>query len=159
MITLERALGHTAWADDKLFAQVASMDAAALATRHGTDGRSVAGLLVHIVGGAEWYRFLLGGGMYTDLAKPTTGAQVLALGAHLREVNQFLLGAVAQPDAQVTFEDENGPGSALRSTLLSQAAYHSVEHRTQIACTLECAGLPTVDLDAYDFWAYEREVG
>lgn len=159
MITLDRALRHTAWADDRLLAAIAAMPAEALTARHGGQGRTVADLVTHIVGGAEWYRFLLGGPTWTDLQTPVTGADVLALRDHLRGVNAYLVEAVAAPDARVDFEGENGAASAMRSTLLSQAAYHATEHRTQVAFTLECAGLPSIDLDDLDLWAYERDNG
>lgn len=159
MITLERAIKHTVWADDKLFTAVAAMPAASLTARYTRNGRRVGEVLMHIVAGAEWYRFLLGGGQWTRLEPPTNPTEVMIMRDHLRRVNGYLVEAVSQSDAMVSFEDENGPSVAWRSTILSQAAYHSVEHRTQIACALEVAGQPTIDLDEYDFWFYERTVG
>ena len=159
MITLERALKHTAWADDKLFTAIAAMPSSALTARFTREGRRVGEMLMHIAGGAEWYRFLLGGGQWTRLEAPTNPTEVMIMRDHLRRVNSYLVAAVIVPDSPITFEDENGPGRAMRSTIMSQAAYHSVEHRTQIACALEVAGQPTINLDDFDFWAFERAEG
>lgn len=157
MITLERALKHMAWADRRLFDDLAAMEPAALSATIG--GRAVADLAMHIVSGAEWYRYLLGGGQWTELARPESVTALLIMRDHLGRVDDYILSALGAPDTVVEFEDENGPGRVMRSTLLTQAAYHAVEHRTQIACALESAGLPTIDLDTYDLWAFEATFG
>jgi uncharacterized damage-inducible protein DinB len=159
MITLERALRHTAWADDKLFTAVAAMPASALTARYMREGRRVGETLMHIVGGAEWYRYVLGGGQWTRLEPPTNPTEVMIMRDHLGRVNSAIVAAVHEPDTILTFEDEGGTRTAWRSTILSQAVYHSIEHRAQIACALEVAGQPVIDLDEFDFWAYERAVG
>lgn len=146
-----------AWADRRMFDDIAAMPAAALDAEVG--GRRVADLLMHIVSGAEWYRFLLGGGRWTELSPPSNVTELMIMRDHLGRVNDYIVSAVGEPDAHVDFTDEHGPSRAMRSTILTQAAYHAVEHRTQIACALEVAGLHSLDLDTYDLWAYEATVG
>ena len=153
MITVKRALGHMAWADRKMFDEIAAMPAGALDAVIGP--RRVSDLLMHIVSGAEWYRFLLGGGKWTELSPPANVTELMIMRDHLGRVNDFIIASLDHPDEVIEFRDENGPARAMRSTILSQAAYHSAEHRTQIACALEVSGLPTLDLDTYDLWAYE----
>lgn len=154
MITLERALRHLAWADDRLFAELAGLPPEALAARYAPDAWSVGALARHIVGGAEWYRYCLTGAEWTDLSDPGGREELLALGAHLADLDAALLAQASLPDGDVVFIDEDGPRTALRSTILTQACLHSTEHRAQIACALEVSGFGPLVLDDYDLWAF-----
>lgn len=155
MIDLSRSLRHLAWADDRFFASLASLPAAALDAQVAPREWPVGRLAMHIVGGAEWYRYCLTGEQWTDLELPGAPSDVEALRVHLAVLDAALLAQVAQSDGPVEFEDENGPGSALRSTILTQACLHAAEHRAQIACALQVAGLPAPSLDDLDLWAFE----
>ncbi len=155
MVTLERPLRHLAWADGRLFAELADLPPAALDARYSSDAWTVGALARHIVGGAEWYRYCLTGAKWTDLSDPRGREDLLALGAYLADLDASLLAQVSLPDQDVEFVDEDGPRTALRSTILTQACLHSTEHRAQIACALEVSGFGPIVLDDYDLWAFE----
>lgn len=155
VIDLSRGLRHLAWADALLFERLAGMPASALQARYAPDAWTVGRLAQHIVSGAEWYRYCLTGVQWTDLVLPTSADDVIALQGHLAALDALLLEQAAQPDELVTFADEDGPSSAWRSTILTQACLHATEHRAQIACALEVAGIAGLRLDDFDFWAFE----
>ncbi len=151
-----RALRHLAWADDNFFAALEQLPDAAFQARYAAEHWPVGELAVHIVGGAEWYRYCLTGEPWTDLREPTCGSDVTALRTHLAELNAALLHQADQPDGVMTFADEDGPRTALRSTILAQACLHAAEHRAQIACALDAAGFASPCLDDLDLWAFEK---
>ena len=155
MIDLTRALRHMAWADDRFFAGLATLPPEALTVSYAPDAWPVARLAVHIVGGAEWYRYCLTGASWTDLMEPTTGTDVEGLRRSLLELDALLLDQASLPDAVLSFRDEAGETQALRSTLLTQAVVHAAEHRTQIACALAAHGFAGPVLDDLDLWAFE----
>ena len=65
-----------------------------------------------------------------------------------------MIEQAAVPDESLVIEDEGGTRTVTRSMLLSQAIYHSTEHRTQIACALDAAGIAGLDLDEFDLWHF-----
>lgn len=150
-----RALRHCAWADAKLFDALATLPEAALDARYAPTAWSVRQLAVHIVEGAEWYAYCLRGRPWTDMQAPRDHADLRMLAERLAALNALLLEEGDLPDDRVTFDDEDGPRTVMRSTLLAQACLHSIEHRTQIACALEVSGIGGVVLDDYDLWAFE----
>lgn len=155
MIDLVRGLRHMAWANDRFFAALAALPPQALSVSYAPDAWPVRQLAVHIVGAAEWYRYCLTGARWTDLVEPATGADVEALRVYLGELDGVLLAQAAPPDTEMTFVDEDGPRTAWRSTLLTQAIVHATEHRTQIACALAAHGINGPSLDDLDLWAFE----
>lgn len=155
MIDLTRGLRHMAWANDRYFAGLATLPDAALAVSYAPDAWPVARLAVHIVEAAEWYRYCLTGVSWTQLAAPVTGADIEVLRAYLGELDAVLLEQAGQADGDISFADEDGPRTALRSTLLTQAVVHAAEHRAQIACALAAHGFPGPSLDDIDLWAFE----
>lgn len=157
MIDMSRSLRHLAWADARLFEDLAALPPAALESRYAPDAWTVGHLAMHIVGGAEWYAYCLAGTPWTDLEIPASGADLRALAAHLADLDALLLAQASLPDEIVEFVDEDGPKSALRSTILAQACLHSTEHRAQIACALDIAGVGGVTLDDYDVWAFAAQ--
>ena len=155
MIDLTRSLRHLAWADARLFADLEALPPEALDARYSPDAWTVGHLTMHIVGGAEWYAYCLAGTPWTDLEIPTRPEDLRRLAQHLAELDALLLHQAELPDEVVEFVDEDGPRTALRSTILAQACLHSAEHRAQIACALEVTGHGGVTLDDYDLWAFE----
>lgn len=155
MIALSRALRHLQWADDRFFAALAALPDSAMAARYSPDAWSAGQLAVHIVEGAEWYRFCLTGTPWAGPHSAATTADRQALRNYLGELDDVLMAEAVRPDDEVSFQDEDGPRSALRSTILSQACLHAAEHRAQIACAVEAAGAGRIDLDALDLWAFE----
>ena len=160
MIDLERGLRHLAWADQWMLDRLGELPAEAMLARYSPDAWSVARLAIHIVGGAEWYRYCLTGESWTDLSPSSTEPvalqeHVLSLRPHLAALDGVLLEQAARPDDEVTFTDEDGERTALRSTILTQACLHGIEHRAQISCALEVGGFHGFALDDIDLWAFE----
>lgn len=155
MIDMTRSLRHLAWANARLFEDLAALPPEALQARYSPDAWPVGQLAMHIVGSSEWYAYCLAGTPWTDLSVPESAADLRALAAHLADLDALLLQQAAPPDGQVSFVDEDGPRTAHRSTILSQACMHSTEHRAQIACALEVNGFGGVVLDDYDVWSFE----
>ncbi|MBU6245709.1 MAG: DinB family protein [Actinomycetales bacterium] len=154
MIELSRGLRHLAWANDRFFASLAELPPEALRVTYAPDAWAVDRLAMHIVGSSEWYRYCLTGAGWTDLAPPTTSDDVQALRRYLAELDAVLIEQGALDDGPVTFEDERGLTTALRSTILTQACMHGTEHRAQIACALAAAGFEAPSLDDLDLWAF-----
>lgn len=157
MIPIERSLNHTAWADDRLFACLERLSPEALACSYAPGASTVADLAAHIVSGAEWYRYVLCGIRWGDPRPPSSTGEVRTLRDHLRGLYAVIIPECRRDDEVIVFADEGGDSRVRRSTLLSQVAYHSTEHRSQIAVALELNGFGGVVLDDFDLWAYERE--
>lgn len=160
MIELTRGLRHLAWADDWMFDRLSNLPAEAMLARYAPESWSVARLALHIVGGAEWYRYCLTGtpesGIYPgDVDLETLRAHVLAQRGHLAELDALLLAQADLPDEPLTIAEDGRSFTAMRSTILSQACLHGVEHRAQIACALEVNGYSGFALDDIDLWAFE----
>lgn len=153
---MSRSLRHLAWADARFFDDLAGLPPEALQARYAPDAWTVGHLAVHIVGGAEWYAYCLAGSPWTDLDIPTDADGVRALALRLADLDALLLEQASLPDEVVEFVDEEGPKSALRSTILAQACLHAAEHRAQVACALDVTGHGGVTLDDYDLWAFEE---
>jgi uncharacterized damage-inducible protein DinB len=156
VIDVTRSLRHLAWADARLFDDLAALPPEALQARYAPDAWTVGQLAMHIVGGAEWYAHCLAGTPWTELEIPGGAEELHGLAQRLTYLEALLLEQAALPDVEVEFVDEEGPRSALRSTILAQACLHSAEHRAQIACALDMAGHGGVILDDYDLWAFEE---
>jgi uncharacterized damage-inducible protein DinB len=159
MIELTRALGHLGWADDAFFAGLVTLPDQALTCTLAPGEWTVGELATHIVGGAEWYRYCLTGQSWTDLRPARGSGDVQALREHLAILDATLLAQVTEVDDRVRFTDENGPRTALRSTILTQACLHAAEHRAQIASALLVNGFSAPVLDDLDLWAYELAEG
>ena len=154
MISMDMALRHMKWADDRLFREIASLPDRALTFTYADPAWNVGHILHHMVRGGEWYRYILTGAKWRELTTPTSMTELDALRVYLMEIYEVLIEECAKPDEMVEFKDEDGPNSVPRAMILSQATYHSVEHRTHIATALEVSGLKAIDLDSYDLWHY-----
>lgn len=159
MVDMTRALRHLAWSDELFFTQFAALPEEAMAARYAPDQWTAGRLAAHIVDGAAWYRYCLTGAPWLDLAWVRTPADLGTLLPQLLEIDAVLLEQAALPDEPVTFDDEDGPRTVMRSTLLGQACLHAAEHRAQIACALQAAGLGSIVLDDLDFWSFEAAEG
>lgn len=154
MSTMKPAIEYVAWADDTFLRALGEYPQEALAVPCLAGTWTVGGLVRHILGGAEWYQYCLAGAMWSDLLPPTTHAELAEVRARLAEVNATLVRESEAPDAVVEFDDEDGPRSAPRSVLLTQAIVHSVEHRAHIVMGLEAAGHSDIDLDHLSAWGF-----
>lgn len=157
MISIEMSVRHMMWADAKLFDSLGAMPAEWLTLHYGNPDWTVGRMAMHLVQGAEWYRYILTGAQWTDVAVPTTPADAVQLGGYLQVLYGTLLEQCARADELIEFEDEDGTRAVPRAMVLSQAVYHATEHRTQIACALEVNGHRAIDLDTFDLWQYLAE--
>jgi uncharacterized damage-inducible protein DinB len=155
MVDMTRALAHLAWADERFFRQFAALPEPAMDARYAPGHWPAGRLAAHIIVGASWYRYCLTGTPELDVAWVRTPADLGSLLPQLREIDATLLAQVWLADEPVTFEDDDGPRTILRSTLLGQACLHAAEHRAQICCALEASGHGSIDLDDLDFWTFE----
>ena len=155
MVDMTRALAHLAWADELFFRQFAALPESAMSARYAPGHWPAGRLAAHIIGGASWYRYCLTGTPELDVTWVRTPADVGSLLPELLEIDAVLIAQAALPDEPVTYEDEDGPRTVLRSTLLGQACLHAAEHRAQICCALEATGHHSIDLDELDFWTFE----
>lgn len=158
MTAMRPAIEYVAWADDAFLAALGRYPQEALAAPCLAGSFTVGGLVRHILGGAEWYQYCLAGAMWSETPSPTTHAELAALRARLAEVNATLVRESDAPDRMMEFDDEDGPRTALRSVLLTQAIVHSVEHRAHIVMGLEAAGFSDIDLDALSAWGFQAHL-
>jgi uncharacterized damage-inducible protein DinB len=83
--------------------------------------------------------------------------------AELREIAKVLatndarlLKLVGLEDQPITYRREDGQTVTwMRSTIITQAVHHSIEHRAHAVSALEARGYKKVDLDDFDVWGYE----
>jgi uncharacterized damage-inducible protein DinB len=159
--TLDRALGHMAWANADIFARLAQLPDTSLALTAPGSEWSVAAIAHHIVTAAENYAQRLHGDPRAEKREmPTTSREIAALGTALAEADARLRHASGQPGEQiiewVSFSGE--PLAIPRWTLVNQAVHHATEHRAQIAGALAANGINAIDLDAVDVWTYEEHL-
>ena len=155
MVDMTRALAHLAWADERFFQQFAALPPEAMEARYAPDHWPAGRLAAHIVDGASWYRYCLTGAPWLDVRWVRTPPDLGGLLPQLLEIDAMLLEQAALPDEPVTFADEDGPRTVMRSTLLGQACLHAAEHRAQISCALEASEFGSIVLDDLDFWSFE----
>ena len=154
MVDMTRAVRHLRWADERFFEQFAALPEGAMGARYAPDHWPAGHLAAHIIGSASWYLHCLTGTPWLDVTWVRTPADIGGLVPQLLEIDAGLLEQAALPDEPVTFADEDGPRTVMRSTLLGQACLHATEHRAQISCALEASGFPGIVLDDLDFWAF-----
>lgn len=154
-MSMDRALRHMSWANQRVYAAVATLPDEALGA-YIVNPEWVAGrILHHIVSGATWYVHCLGIEHWQDIEPARDMAGIRHLAELLAGLDAQIASAADIPDAKLTFADEDGPRSALRSTLLAQAVHHATEHRAQLIDALEARGYSPIALDDIDLWAFE----
>lgn len=144
-----------AWANQRLYAAVQTLPAAALTCAVTDPDFHVAQILQHIVSGAEWYCHCANGYQWFERIVPTTMADVATLAAQLAELDAIILAEVERDDVVLSFEDEYGAKTAWLSTVLAQAVHHADEHRAQLVAALDLHGHRALSLDDIDLWAFE----
>ena len=154
-ISLQRALEHMAWANQEIFKLIAELPDEAL-DAYATDPEfPVREILRHIANSAGAYAARLEGVPFDLLEQPKNMTE-------LREITKILAVNDARLLKLVDFEDEtiaitrDGETTHwLRSTIITQAVHHSIEHRAQAISALEARGYKHVNLDDFDVWSYE----
>jgi uncharacterized damage-inducible protein DinB len=165
-ISMNRMLGHMAWANAKTITHLQSLPEEALSAFATNPEWHVAEIIHHIVDSGDHYAFRISG--IPALTQPDDpcidDVKEIADLARLKDqaaiVDKALLECVKLDDIQIEFMNyEDKLVKRWRSTILSQSIHHATEHRAQLASALEAKGFKPVDLDAIDLWAYERETG
>jgi uncharacterized damage-inducible protein DinB len=152
VISIRKSLEHLAWSDDQIFRKLEDVPVEIYDFSLAIGERTIGELVRHIVGGAEWCRFLLTGKRWTELKVPASTEQLTALREHLILVNAAIFAEAAKEDELLSFDD--GGDKDLRSTILAQAVLHSAEHKAQIVSTLKVHGFTSINLDNFDVWNF-----
>ena len=162
-ISLDRLLGHMAWANQKTIEHLQTLPEESLKA-FATNPDWFAGEIVyHIVDSADHYAFRISGKpALTQPGDPCIDevksiSDLARLKQQAATVDAMLLECVKLDDVQIEFVNyEDKLVNRWRSTILSQAIHHATEHRAQIASALVAKGFTPVNLDDFDLWAYEK---
>jgi len=165
-ISMNRLLGHMAWAIAKTITHLQTLPEEALSAYATNPEWHVAEIIHHIVDSGDHYAFRISGTPALTQPEDPCIDDVLAIAdlARIKEqaaiVDKALLECVKLDDIQIEFKNySNNLVKRWRSTILSQSIHHATEHRAQIASALEAKGFKPLDLDELDLWSYEIETG
>lgn len=161
-ISMDRALRHMSWANQRVYAACSSLPDEALDAYIINPEWTARRLLQHIVASADWYVYCLGIASWHDVPEPKVIADLPQLALTLKNYDEQILSANELDDELLTFKDEVGNTQVFRSTLLAEAVLHATEHRAQLMDAIESKGFSAITLDSIDLWAFEtfeRESG
>jgi uncharacterized damage-inducible protein DinB len=155
-ISLQRALEHMAWANQEIYKLIAELPDEAL-DAYATDPEfTVREILRHIASSAGNYASRLEGKENEVLEQPKNMAELREVAKELATNDARLLKLVGLEDQPITYRREDDQiVTWMRSTIITQAVHHSIEHRAQAVSALEARGYKKVDLDTFDVWGYE----
>jgi len=156
MISLDVALKHLAWSNQKFLAQFAGQSDEVFALRAADGEWPIGQLLTHLVGSSHWYRYCLTGIDWTDLEPATNAKTVAEYGLMIAEIDQLLIENASLDDETLTVVTGDESFTVQRSLILSQAVMHAAEHKGQIATIMKQHG-HHIDLDELDVWAFIKE--
>ena len=162
-----------AWANQQVIGQIAALPKEALDAYAINPEWTVGTIVRHIASASNWYvwRLLVREALSTqerefwdsrlkDLDEESPKMQdidyVLEV---LRSSDAMLLEQSHLPDADVPREFRGDQHIFKRSTILSQAIHHATEHRAQAVTALELRGFDSINLDDFDVWSYQINVG
>jgi uncharacterized damage-inducible protein DinB len=153
-ISLERALRHMAWANQKVYEAVETLPDESLQGYVVNKEWTTYEIVFHICQSAGFYVWRLGiGDKPADIEEP---AKVVTLRKLLETHDKNLLLAAAQDDREIEFKREDKVIHRWASTILTQAVHHATEHRAQLIDTLEYKGFKPINLDDIDLWAFDE---
>ncbi len=147
-------VGHMAWANQAIFARVATAPDVALSAYMTNPEWTAGHILRHIVDGAEWFVYCLGVKPWDDVTAPVAMSDVPVLARRLEGLDRRILAESHKDDERIVIAMEQGVKTVWRSTLIAQAVHHATEHRAQLVDALESGGHLVVNLDDFDVWAY-----
>ncbi len=156
MISLEVALKHLAWSNQKFLAQFADQPDEVFALRAADDEWPIGQLLTHLVGSSHWYRYCLTGIDWIDLTPLTDAKLVGEYRTLIAELDQHLIENASLDEESLTVVTGDESFTVQRSLILSQAVMHAAEHKGQIATIMKQHG-HHIDLDELDVWAFIKE--
>jgi len=144
-----------AWSNQRVFSAVQTLPTEALDAYIVNPEWTAKVILQHIVNGADWYVYCLTESPWSNIILPKTISEIDVLKAQLADFDAKIASQADLADAVLTINEEGRTRTALRSTIISEAIYHSAEHRTQLVDALESKGFTPISLDNLDLWAFE----
>jgi uncharacterized damage-inducible protein DinB len=153
--TTKRLLRHMAWANQRVYEAVRDLPDLALGAYIVNPEWTAGRILQHIVEGATSYVFCLTEDLERDIKLPESMKDLKLLQEQLAEFDAKISSQSELLDEYLTIKEDDESWEALRSTILAQAIYHAVEHRTQLIDALECKGFSPIFLDDLDLWKFE----
>ncbi len=153
--TTHRLLRHMAWINQRVYEAVQVLPDQALGSFIVNPEWTAGRLLQHIVEGSDWYVYCLTGTPWRDIKKPESMADLDKLKKLLAEFDGMILVQADLPDEYLTIVEGEKSWQNLRSTILAEAVYHAIEHRTQLIDALEKNGYNPISLDSLDLWSFE----
>ena len=154
MNAIEFALKHMAWSNQEIFKAIEELPEEIYGLSAAENEWTVGRLLTHFIGAAEWYRYCLTGQKWEDIVAIRSHEILKSQAIHLGNLDSVLIDQASLPDENVSYVDESGPKTVLRSLILAQTVSHTAEHKGQIAAILKM-NRHHLDLDKYDVWSYQ----
>jgi uncharacterized damage-inducible protein DinB len=156
MNSLETAIAHMLWSDQKFFDLVLQLPEESLALTAAPGEWTVGHLMMHFVESAEWFHFCLTRTPWSEHLPAQTMADVRRFKAHLADLAPAFTLQVGLEDELLSIDTGEETITAQRSMILSQAVVHTAEHKGQIASILRSNGV-VFDLDRLDVWHFSRK--
>mgnify|MGYP003347504213 FL=1 len=156
-VILARMIRHMKWANEKIFTQVSELPESALTFSAWNPEWTVGHICNHIV--IAQGRFLSRLQKIDPPAEnpfPLTQSGMNQLVAKSQENDAKFAKYLDDPDEMLTFVRYGETVSFLKSTLLAQVIHHATDHRSQIAAILAVNDMDVINLDAIDFWEFEK---
>jgi len=129
-ISIERALRHMAWSNQKVYEAVEKLPEDSLKSFVVNEEWTAYEILFHICSSAGFYVYRLGiGERPADIQEP---AKISTLRELLSIHDKNLISAASQEDREIDFDREGKVIRRWASTILTQAVHHATEHRAQL---------------------------
>ena len=153
-ISIERALRHMAWSNQKVFSAVEQLPEESLQSYLLKPEWTAEEILSHICDSAGFYAYRLGvGPRNTPLKEPQ---KISELRTALARHDANLISAAGLEDQELEWVRDGRTLQRWSSTILSQAVHHATEHRAQLIDALEFRGYIPISLDDIDLWAFDQ---
>ena len=153
-ISLERALRHMAWANQKVYSAVETLPEESLKSYMVNEEWTAYEILFHICNSAGFYVYRLGiAEKPAEIAEP---ASVETLRGLLAKHDANLISAASQQDREIEIHRDGKVIKRWASTILTQSVHHATEHRAQLIDTLEFKGYKPINLDDIDLWSFDE---
>ncbi len=153
-ISLERALRHMAWANQRVYEALETLPEESFKSFVVNEEWTAYEISFHICNSAGFYVYRLEiGEKPADIEEP---AKAKTLRELLAQHDQNLISAASQDDREIEFGEEGKTIRRWASTILTQAVHHATEHRAQLIDTLEYKGYKPINLDDIDLWAFDE---
>jgi|UniRef100_UPI004049D991 uncharacterized damage-inducible protein DinB len=154
-ISLQRALEHMAWANQEIYKLIAELPDEALDAYAIDPEFTVREILRHIATSAGGLASILEGEKNEVIEQPKNMVELREIAEKLAANDARLIKLVNLEDKLIEFQRRGETVTWMRSTVLTQAVHHSIEHRAQAVSALEARGYKAVNLDDFSVWDYE----